>query len=268
MIKAEIILDSVNDYGDRITTFELTFHRFILPEFNTHRAFSRNLASSRAIPIEKMIDQVERNPAYPIFWGKNQKGMQAKEQLYGKALRDAIYDWECASESAVEHAKNMNKDGAHKQLVNRILEPFLWCKAVMTTCHPGIENFLTLRDHEDAQPEIQALAKAMLEASSNSTPQHVPECGWHIPYILEDDQQLPIQDKLVLSAARCASVSYKTVDDTGILDLERAHSIWDKLINSKPAHASPVEHQAQSADEYTVSRNFVGWTQHREVLGL
>ena len=47
---AEVLIDSVNPAGQRLTTFVLRFPRFVLSEFNTHRMFSRNASSSRAIP--------------------------------------------------------------------------------------------------------------------------------------------------------------------------------------------------------------------------
>lgn len=265
-ISAKVILDSVNYSGNRITTFELCFHRFILPEFNTHRAFSRNLASSRAIPVKKMIDSVLYEPAMPIYWGKNQSGMQASEQLEGDDLHHSIGYWEAARKNAIGMAQGMDMHGAHKQLVNRLLEPFSWVRAVVTAT--DYSNFFDLRCHKDAQPEIQALAREMHLALNESKPQKLAQGEWHIPYLMTEDDALPLEDKLLVSAARCASVSYKTVDDNGIIGAEKARDIWDKLINSKPAHASPIEHQARAGDRYTFSRNFSGFTQYRDILGL
>jgi thymidylate synthase ThyX len=86
MISAKIIADSISEseYGDRITTFELEYPRFIHGELMTHRLFSRNAASSRAIPINKMMDQVLTAPAMPVEWGLNKSGMQAEEMLKGQ----------------------------------------------------------------------------------------------------------------------------------------------------------------------------------------
>ncbi len=130
-ISAKIILDSI--YGEsRLTTMELKYPRFIHSEFMTHRVFSRNASSSRAIPVSKLIDQIIANPAMPIHWGKNQPGMQASEEHNAEVIHeDPEYRhmskeeaWLAARDEAVKFAMAFDKAGYHKQIVNRILEPF------------------------------------------------------------------------------------------------------------------------------------------------
>ena len=140
MITAKIIADSVNPAGNRITTYILTFNRWILAELNTHRAFSRNTASSRAIPVEKMIKMAQENPAMPVFWGKNQAGMQSKEELVGNELLNAKEAWLRARDRAVESAKELLACGMHKQYANRAIENFLYVKTILTGTE--FENFL------------------------------------------------------------------------------------------------------------------------------
>lgn len=266
MISAKVILESVNDYGDRLTTFELVFPRFILPQFNTHRAFSRNAASSRAIPTTRLIQEVIDNPVIPVKFGKNQAGMQAGDEVEDR--EEAIRIWLAARDSAVERAQELHEADVHKEVVNRILEPFAWARVVMTTSDEGLFNFFHLRSHEDAQPEIIELAEEMNHALNQSNCQVLKYGEWHIPYLTDEDKQLPIEQQLCLSAARCASVSYGRVRDGQLMTLEDANRIWSQLIESKPAHASPVEHQAMAAYGYTRSRNFNGFIQHREILGV
>ena len=67
MIKAEIIADSLSPQGHRLTTFICVFPRIVLAEFNTHRMLSRNSASSRAIPFNKMLEMVKTNPFIPFI---------------------------------------------------------------------------------------------------------------------------------------------------------------------------------------------------------
>jgi thymidylate synthase ThyX len=157
-ISAKIICDSISN-GNRLTTFELEYPRFILAEINTHRMLSKNSASSRAIPASKMLEQIKENPARPVWWGKNQPGMQAKEELnlYHQALADD--QWLIASRYAIEMANNMIETGLHKQITNRITEPWQRMKTVAT----GTEwaNLLWLRDHEDAQPEFGELVSGI-----------------------------------------------------------------------------------------------------------
>lgn len=146
MIKAQIVADSKNEFGNRITTMVVTFPRIILAEFNTHRMLSKNSASSRAIPFEKMVKAVEENPFIPIAWQKDHKGMQGTEYLTGDYAEQAEFDWLQARNDAVNHAKGMSKGGnfaVTKQLCNRLLEPFMWHTVIVTATE--WENFFALR---------------------------------------------------------------------------------------------------------------------------
>lgn len=257
------ILHSINEYGDELITFQEKFPRFILPELNTNRAFSCNLSSSRAIPTKKIIQQVIDDPAMPVHWGKNRPGMQATEEI---ASCERI--WLHARDSAVRAAEEMVLEGLHKQVVNRVLEPFMKVTAVISTTLSGLVNFLELRDHEDAQPEIRVLARAMRDEWQEGDPQELTEGDWHIPYLTCAELEKPLEERLMLSAARCASVSFNSIADGKLIELDDANRIWKKLIASRPAHASPVEHQARSGFLGQQSRNFVGFVQHRAILGL
>ncbi len=227
------------------------------------RDLSRNAMSSRAVPVQKMIDQVRNDPAMPIHWGANKPGMQAGEELTGGELKDAKAEWLQAAKQAADSAEQMMRLGLHKQVVNRILEPFQWMRTIVTSTE--WDNFFDLRLHEMAEPNMQALAKCMREALDNSTPivrDH------HLPYF-DDVEYIQIggsvEKACLISAARCARVSYLNHDGSApsvTKDLELA----TMLKNSR--HASPFEHVAFSAGADTRSRNFVGWNQFRETLGL
>lgn len=299
MIKATIIADSVSAHsGQRITTFELEYHRYIHAELMTHRQFSRNSASSRAIPIDKMIEQVENNTAYPIHWGRNQSGMQAKQEVPNKI--DAASAWQMAALSAVDSARDLQSLGLHKQIVNRVLEPFQMMKVLVTAT--SFDNFFNLRCHPDAQHEIRHLAELMLKAMQESTPETLHAGEWHTPYVhhergdngildyfvyatdtsgTETDgyqykQCLSLEDALKVSCSCAAQVSYRT-NDTSI---EKAISIYDKLVNSTPVHASAFEHCATPIDIETTSEgithfdmndvphsgNFANWVQYRQLI--
>lgn len=143
MIQAKIVADSKNEFGNRITTMVITMPRFILAEFNTHRMFSRNSASSRAIPFEKMVKSVEENPFIPIAWQKDHKGMQGTEYMSELESKKAEYIWISAKENVIEWAKDLSKNGLTKQLVNRLLEPFMWHTVIITATE--WENFFALR---------------------------------------------------------------------------------------------------------------------------
>jgi len=261
-ISAKIVADSISEHGVRITTYELEYPRFIHSELMTHRMFSRNAASSRAIPVSKMLEQVRTSPAHPIHWGQNQSGMQAKEELNEDAKNIVIEEWSKAAYSATQHATRMDYYGAHKQIVNRLLEPFQVMKTVVTATEWN--NFWALRDHKDAQPEIAELAKCMHEAYEYNKPIQLRQGDWHTPYYSKgfwmdsgygrlnpDTSEIePVDSKrpggktkeeaIKISASCCAQVSFRKNDQS----LEKAEVIYDRLVESKPVHASPFEHVA------------------------
>lgn len=149
MISAEILADSKNQFGDRLTTFKVTFPRIILAELNTHRMFSRNSASSRAIPFERMVESVEKNPFIPIAWQKDHKGMQGSEYITDiESIDNCIAYWLEAKDWAVSCARGLNHpnlEGVTKQICNRLLEPFMWHTVIITSSSKGLENFFKLR---------------------------------------------------------------------------------------------------------------------------
>jgi thymidylate synthase ThyX len=298
-ISAKIIADSVSPRGVRLTTLQLVYPRFIHAEFMTHRVFSRNASSSRAIPVAKMIEQVRTNPAAPLHWGANQPGMQAHQQLDEPQLSLTKTNWLQAARAAADIAEEMNRHGAHKQVANRILEPFQHIHVVVTATE--FANFFELRNHPDAQPEIRALARVMLAAMNGSTPEALLPCQWHLPYVTAADTSAfgPVQtylrggpdgmqvwtDAMIdalcrkLSAARCARVSYLTHDNEQP-DVAKDLALYERLVGSVPLHASPVEHQAtpdewhEDTDGFTgyeqssAHGNFKGWVQNRKLLEL
>lgn len=253
-ISAKIIAHSVSKVsGKEIVTFELEYPRFIHSELMTHRMFSRNAASSRAIPVEKMIEQVRQFPAAPIHWGKNQSGMQAKEEIQYTDQWCAEEFWWIAANNTANVAENLNKLSLHKQIVNRILEPFQWMKTVVTATE--FDNFFWLRNHPDAQPEIKKLAEVMLEALQNSAPYPLSPGDWHVPYYigtwgsgiwLERKDTDTLENALAISSSCAAQVSYRKLDDS----LEKAQMIYKRLVESEPVHASPFEHCATPMQEH------------------
>lgn len=268
-IEAQVVADSVSEGGARLTTLQLRYPRFIHAEFMTHRVFSRNASSSRAIPVAKMVEQVRNAPAMPIHWGRNQAGMQAHEELVGDDLFLAQARWLHAATLAAHQAEAMAEIGAHKQIVNRILEPFLFISVVVTATEWA--NFFELRAHPDAQPEIQALALEMRAAMRESTPVVRPfghhADSWHLPYVSNEERRAALNDPKYLarlSAARCARVSYLNHDGTAP-SIQKDLELYDRLVGSRPMHASPIEHQAYP-ERGVRSRNFSGWRQFREVV--
>lgn len=281
---AKVLKDSLSSSGVRLTTMEITFPRIVLAEFNTHRVFSRNSASSRAIPVEKRIAAVEADPFIPAAFGKNQKGMQASEELDEFEASKARKTWMAACADAVAYARDLANRGVHKQLANRIIEPFCWHTVIVS----GTEwdNYDALRNNKMAQPEIRTVTELMVDARNKSEPECLGVGEWHLPFLQDDEQHLDIETKIKICVARCARVSYLTHD--GKRSIEDDIVLYDRLASS--GHMSPMEHVAtpmtrQMADDIirpqliddwmtafaaipknVFSGNFRGWVSHRKQL--
>lgn len=250
---AKIIAHSKAPNGEELITMELELHRFILPEFNTHRSFSRNFQSSRAVPIEKMIEQVRNSPAMPVHWGKNQTGMVAEVELSNSELEDAKEYWLYAAGDAILQAESLLNLGVHKQLVNRLLEPFMKTKGVVTATKDAYDAFFKLRCHKDAQPEIKLLAERMKEALDTSVPKLLDYGDYHLPYVDVDINEMLTEEAVKISCSCNAQVSYRRLDDS----LAKALKVYDMLnlpvdgvYPEDPPHFSPTEHIAKVMEDH------------------
>ena len=297
LISAKVIADSVCPQGVRMTTMEIEYPRFILAELNTHRMLSKNSASSRAIPVKAMHEFIKANPATPVSWGKNQPGMKANEDVGSTVAAEAEQIWNRAKDDALHWADALaHKLAIHKQIANRITEPWMTMKTVIS----GTEwnNFFHLRNHADAQPEIKALAEAMTVAYTTHLPVPLKPGQWHLPYITiaeyvptgelqylnNNFDPISLEEAKIVSASCCAQVSYRKNDDS----FDKAKKIYDQLILSEPVHASPIEHQATPMDVDSMCRfepdtwqpgvthvsansdlwsgNLRGWIQYRKLI--
>ncbi len=261
---ARILLDSISPKGDRLTTLEVVMHRFVLAEFNTHRVFSRNSASSRAIPVRKQLERVKNDPALPISWPAEQKGMQGGEELTGMDRYAAEALWLEARDNAVVSAEILLDGGLHKSVVNRLLEPFMWHTVIVSSTN--WDGFWAQRCSLLAQPEIHAAADAMHTAYLKSNPTEIGWGEWHMPLIQPEDHLYDIAeyDLRHISAARCARVSYLTHD--GLRSLSADQDLYKRLTEIEPPdppHASPLEHVATPSVMFWQQGNFDGWRQLR-----
>jgi len=283
---ATVIADSINPRGVRMITMELTFPRVVLAEFNTHRAFSRNAASSRAIPVEKMIQRVLDDPFIPVFQ-KNKKGMQSTEPLSVEETVAATSIWLRQRDDAVaavrkligkyevnergEHWSNPWKDGitldVHKQFANRLLEPWMWTTDIVT--FTDVANYANLRFSPHAEPSMARITEMGLEQIALSVPKKLRKGQWHLPLIFEEDydmlrkEQITFDDLIKISVGRCARVSYLTHD--GRRDLQADIDLHDRLLAN--GHMSPFEHQGRAMNSKVKrSGNLVGFEQYRKML--
>jgi thymidylate synthase ThyX len=252
-------------------------------ELLTHRVFSRNSASSRAIPVTKMIESVLDDPYWPLKWYKNKPGMQGSEELTGRALIVAKVIYADAIRDAIRSARRLSDPevDAHKQIANRILNPYMHILVLVSSTQWS--NFLHVRDHEDAEPSMELLAKAVRAALDGSKPLFLKPGEWHLPFVnLTDENGMDttisggeaLTNAIKLSVARCASTSYKTVEGYD-MTLGRALVLHNRLVASDPVHASPTEHQAKVDDRFPGvgwcnperSGNLgPGWVQYRKTI--
>ncbi len=285
---ARIILDSIGPNGARLVTMELTYHRYVHAELMTHRLLSRNSASSRAIPNAKLVQRIMEDPAIPVVWGTNQTGMQAAQPLEGEEAEQAKRHWLSARRDALHHSKELSDSSGyglnvHKQIVNRLIEPWMFITVLVTATE--LDNYFALRVHPKAQPEIEKVSRLALEACASSKPQRLKAGQWHLPLVTGYDEDVLRQHDLSdahlcrISTGRCARTSYMTHEGKRepVKDLELCNEL------QKNGHMSPFEHAAQAmtteewkkyaehlACEWINHRipvgNFWGWRQFRKTI--
>jgi hypothetical protein len=260
MYRAEIVADSVNPKGVRLTTWLLEYPLIVHGEHLRHREQSFSVASNRAIPTAKIIEKVTDDPFIPVSWGKNQRGMQADEELDATGQAAALSAWLVGRDAAIIAAQRLLNLGIHKQIANRVLNPWQWVTVVCSATR--WDNFFALRAHKAAQPEIQRLAVMMVDAYHVAEPRPLKPGEWHLPFIRENERGEWETDSLkAFSAARCARTSL--LNHLGVYAPEDDFRLHAQLRGSQPPHASPFEHVAQCCDDAESRRNFHGWKQYR-----
>lgn len=251
--RVKIVEDHVSPDGVRLTSVEVRTHRWTLAEWNTHRTFSRNSASSRAIPLETMIDRVAVDPAWPLVWPREQPGMSGGTELTGEDLEmaQALFGdcWFDIIENinlyidrlTAKYGDDAKAHRLHKSLVNRLIEPFLWHTMLISATE--WENFYRQRCAPQAMPEFRIAAEMIRDALATSTPTKLNWFEWHTPYVglNVDDDLLGIMDRLKVSVARCARTSYLTHD--GIRDIKKDIELYEGTL-ANYGHWSPLEHVA------------------------
>ena len=279
-IKVKILADSVGPAQVRLTTWELVYPRFIHSELLTYGMFARNAASSRAIPIKKMMKRIWDEPVMPVYWGANQAGMSARAELTGFKRWFASKVWVMGCYMALFTVWLLNKLNVHKQIANRVTEPWMHITTVVTADQYAIANMFHQRDHEDAQPEFRALARLMWVEYNMTTPKELKVDEWHLPFIKDQDRTDALQlaqagtsasydelkGKVVeilkkVSVGRCARVSYLNHD--GVRDIRADIDLHDKMKNSKPGHWSPFEHVAKALTIPATQAKLHGWRPYR-----
>lgn len=236
-----------NPEGPDLITVLARYPRFIHPELMTYRVFSRNASSSRAVPVMRLIRDVLDDPAVPVEWGSNRPGMQAGEALTGWRLWLVRTAWFTAMYVAVAMAWVAAKAGAHKQVVNRIIEP--WSHITVVISSTEWQNFFDQRCHPDADPTMRVLAEE-IRAAINRNPfwRRIRVGEWHTPFSKDGD--------LVEDVACCARTSYLNHD--GVKSSREKDAALFDMLNRK-RHLSPFEHQATPVNDHSGSGNFGPW---------
>lgn len=274
-IYATVLKHSISPAGINIITLEVSYPRIVLAELNTHRMLCKSSSSSRAIPFQKMMDQLIGRP---VRFGQANPGMQDKGEEFtapvwnsecGGSWVPPEIAWEFARERAVEDSENFYRSGYHKQVYNRLTEPFQMMKTVITWTEGA--NFFWLRNHDAADPSLAELARVMYEAAIQSKPQLLYPGEWHLPYVvsvrapdeiggfsyyLEEPEngwfnmadRLSLEEAIRVSSARSAAVSFRNVD----YGVEKSKEVYDKLVSDARIHGSAMEHQATPMEDRRV----------------
>lgn len=278
MITVKVILDSISPENIRLTTLHLRYPRMIHSEFMTHRVFSRNGRSSRAVPVLTLLKE---DPYIPHFM-KNKPGMSASEEFTDEERKDIENIWLDLVNTTKAYVELLHEKKVHKQWANRPLEWFGYIDVLVTSTN--WTNFFALRDEVGAQPEIDQLAKLIKRAMNDSKPTLRNAGQWHMPYIMDSDwdtvatmpHDIALETLKKISVARCARLSYAPFDGNGSIEKELAR--YEKLMVSRPVHASPAEHVATpdvchdyGMDGKSWQRkyewgNFYGWRQFRKMI--
>lgn len=307
--RVQVVSDSISPSGSRLASILMSFPREILPEVLTHTILSKNTTSSRAIPFPTMLKQLLGDPAaglapdlyVPPHFGANQKGMQAKAEVSESDRIEAERIWRAAAMDAIRNAGELYKLGVHKQVVNRIIEPYTWTTQLLTGTQWA--NFFALRTDEDAHPAFQIVAKAAFVAMKRSVPKRLDYHEWHLPFIVKADRFTAsavlsgnhgsrIRDEsfdvirsvfnsgihanqvdqllCVWSSARCARLTFRLFDGKPTTPADEL-ATWAKL-NGRLKHASPLGHQAAplhpalEAQRPDLKSNLSGWLQFRKLV--
>lgn len=285
-IQAQVVQHSISPEGKEVVTFNVKYGLIVHAEELRHRLFSNSVKSNRAIPTKKIRKEVLNNPYVPIYLGKNQPGMKADGEVKHKYL--AKHLWLIARYPAVFFHWLCEKVGGHKEWTNRLLNPWQYVEQTITATEWA--NFWALRLHEDAQKDIQELARVMKEAKDNSSPMEIKSGEFHVPYVQReredgvlkyydnDGSELSVEQAIKASAARVARSSYNNHNNSNA-SYSKDESLYNILIESKPSHASPVEAQCspmkggwedgvthidKNGDSW--SGNLKGWIQARQLL--
>lgn len=265
--RAQVILHSRSVAGSDLMTISMSYPRMVHAEIMTHRALSRNASSSRAIPIERMLTWVETDPAMPVVWGSNRPGMQAGDAVSPEVEARAKEIWLRARDNAANSVRELEELGIHKQLSNRIIEPWGHINVVATGSRYAWINLFALRCNPAAQPEFQAIAVRAARAYRDSTPQILEPGRWHLPFISPAEKaRLSETNAVKVSTARCARTSFLDFDGK-VSKISNDLALHDRLEGN--GHWSPFENPARaSADPKVRSGNLVGFDQYRQLLDV
>ena len=262
--------------GSELITFTVTLPKFLLAQLNTHRVFSRNTESSRAIPTHRMIARVLEAPVEPPEWFKGAGGMSpSPERLEGYKRILAAFLWRSHRAVSVAVAKGMRWCGVPKEWANRPLDTHVFVRVLLTTTREGLEHFIQLRHDAAAQDFMQQLAIAMSQAYVASEPTYL-DCGeWHTPFRRANPKAPLDHLEAVHQIARAARISYGTDFDAPLSDASAISLVYDKLAGGEKLHASPFEHLAcaippaseRLCTTLNLHRNFPpSWVQYRALL--
>ena len=258
--KVELVLASQNaNTGTVLWTFKLKMPKSYLAQLNTHRLFSRNASSSRAVPVATMIKNIKTDTVLPMEWVKNKKGMFGTEEIEEAQQQSATDFWLYSLERQLEIVTQLMYLDVHKQYVNRLLEPYVNAEVLLSATQWA--NFIALRADHATQPELQSITNQIKFIQANTQPKVLTIGEWHLPFITSIEEYLPLDIKQKISVARCARVSYYLKDTCELSDTDKDIKLFNRLKES--GHWSPFEHIATPYRDNVMCGNYLSWIQLR-----
>lgn len=268
-IQARIEADSVNPHGDRITSFVAKLGKPYIGELARHRSLSLNVASSRAVGVKRMLEQVRDRPALPPWWTLDQPGSMSGGEVASESTTNvADHFSRQGMTDAVHWAEQLVSGALARQHVNRYIEPWMIADFVATGTDDAWTSFFALRCSDAAQPEMQVLADLMLGLYLKNTPREKRWGDWHVAFDpsrvggLNVGPAIPLKRLLTQSVSRSARVSFAMHDADDGQTHEQHAGRHDRLLAS--GHFSCFEQQAQATPGR--HRNFSGWLPYRALV--
>ncbi len=263
---ARIVADSVSSVtGDRLTSMEVSIPRTLLPYLLNEASVSRSFTDVLDQPVADNMRSLADEPAVPIYWPAHTILAQPAHPLRTPKAHTARQTWLRARDEAVACAETLTEVGVHHTITNRLLEPFLVQRVLLSSTE--WRGLLKLRHKQlGTDPLVQAELTEVIDLMRRLLDKNVPEPlalgQWHLPYLRGFElKTLPAKQAIEVSVARCHTGLNPEQD---LFNIEADLDVFRALRYASQPVLTPMGHvctpAAQSEHPLGVLR---GWHQYR-----